>query len=206
MSPGLGERTRFGILDEDEDGRIICHECERSFHALAIHLARAHEMTTAEYRTAHGLRRTQSLVSTTSTRIRQDIGRRRRDEDPRVLQALSGAGATLARAAPFPARIRRPATDVAVRDAARARAQRRWTQALTDAGWSTWQDAEQWALAQGLGWSAVAERLGTSATPTRRAGEAAGVHLPKLAPGHATTARMLSALRQHAQRPAPACR
>ena len=48
-SPG-----RYGILDLDETG-VLCHECGRRLRGLGTHLLKAHDMTAADYRDAHGL-------------------------------------------------------------------------------------------------------------------------------------------------------
>lgn len=55
----VGERDgfgRFGVLDDSPDG-LLCHECGRRFAHLGLHVFKAHEMTAAEYRAAHGLGR-----------------------------------------------------------------------------------------------------------------------------------------------------
>lgn len=47
---------RYGVLDETPDG-LLCHECGRSFKHLGLHAYKAHGLTAAEYRDAHGLSR-----------------------------------------------------------------------------------------------------------------------------------------------------
>ena len=54
---------RYGLLDVDEDGRLVCHECGGVFDHLSTHVASAHGMTSAAYREAHGLARSVPLVS-----------------------------------------------------------------------------------------------------------------------------------------------
>ncbi|WP_130865859.1 MucR family transcriptional regulator [Acidipropionibacterium timonense] len=56
---------RYGILDTDDDGRLICHECGRTYDHLATHVAQAHGMTGAVYRDRHGLSTGTPLVSRT---------------------------------------------------------------------------------------------------------------------------------------------
>lgn len=46
---------RYGILDVDVDGRVICHECGLSWSHLATHLRGTHGIAAAAYREAHGL-------------------------------------------------------------------------------------------------------------------------------------------------------
>lgn len=181
----------------DDDGETVrCAECDRRFRALVTHLARTHGMSADEYREAHGLARTVPLVSAASREVRVAIGRRRRDEDPRVLAALTGKGATTQRSAGFPARPRRASTLEATRAAARAASAARWTAALEHAGWLSWDDAATWAAAERVGWAAIAARMGTAQTATRHAGEAAGIRLGRaLSP---RTAAMLDAARAHA--------
>lgn len=55
---------RYGILDQAEDGRLICHECGRGVWHLATHIATLHEIPVDAYRQAHGLPRRAPLVST----------------------------------------------------------------------------------------------------------------------------------------------
>lgn len=54
---------RWGILDIDEDGRLACHECGRTYLALGVHIAMTHEMTARDYRLAHGLTMSTPLVA-----------------------------------------------------------------------------------------------------------------------------------------------
>lgn len=55
--------SRHGYLDVDDDGRLICHECERSYLHLATHIRLAHGLSAAEYREVHGLGVTTPLVA-----------------------------------------------------------------------------------------------------------------------------------------------
>lgn len=55
---------RYGILDQAEDGRLICHECGRGVWHLASHLHTSHQIDTHTYRQSHGLPLTAPLVST----------------------------------------------------------------------------------------------------------------------------------------------
>ena len=57
MRPAYGSpdgHGRYGILDRDDDGRPICHECGRALEHLATHV-RVHGISAAEYRERHGL-------------------------------------------------------------------------------------------------------------------------------------------------------
>ena len=54
---------RDAILDVDDDGRLICHECGRGFNQLATHVRLVHHTSAAQYRLAHGLGSTTRLVS-----------------------------------------------------------------------------------------------------------------------------------------------
>jgi len=55
-------RGRYGILDETEDGRLVCHECGRGVAHLSSHV-RVHGLTAREYRQRHGLPSSLPLVS-----------------------------------------------------------------------------------------------------------------------------------------------
>ena len=63
---------RFGILDTDEGGRLICHECGKSWKHLGTHVKQAHGIMPADYRERHGLGVSTRLVSSgTSARMRE---------------------------------------------------------------------------------------------------------------------------------------
>ena len=57
----------FAVLDTGNDGRLICHECGKSYDQLATHVRLAHGITADEYRRTHGLGRTTRLVSASSS-------------------------------------------------------------------------------------------------------------------------------------------
>lgn len=40
----------YGRIEEDSEGKLICHECGKSYHSLAAHINRAHAMSADEYR------------------------------------------------------------------------------------------------------------------------------------------------------------
>lgn len=183
------------ILDDDGD-TVRCLECDTRMRALARHLHLRHGMSADDYRTRHGLPRTEPLTARATRDRLSAHGRRRRDSDPRVLAALTSDGARAAQAAPFPLRERRPTTAAANAAARRAASQAHWQQALARAGWTTWHEAAAWAAASNAGWASVARRMGTSHTPTRRAGEAAGVHIARAQ--DQATRRMLELARAHA--------
>lgn len=54
---------RYGILDTDDAGRLVCHECGAAYDHLTTHAAGAHGIRAAEYRQRHGLARSVPLVS-----------------------------------------------------------------------------------------------------------------------------------------------
>ena len=63
---------RYGVLDTDEHGRLICHECGGSYAHLGTHVRQAHGIMPAEYRQAHGLGYSRRLVSeSTSDNMRK---------------------------------------------------------------------------------------------------------------------------------------
>lgn len=61
----VGEKDgfgRYGYLDGDAE-RIICHECGSRYKSVASHAQRTHQMTADEYRIAHGIPQTTSLIA-----------------------------------------------------------------------------------------------------------------------------------------------
>lgn len=62
----------YGRLSEDEEGRLICHECGKSYLSLAAHVYLAHGMTAAEYRDTYELPRSTKLAAAS---VRERIGR-----------------------------------------------------------------------------------------------------------------------------------
>lgn len=63
----------YGRIAEDDDGRLICHECGKACLSLAAHIVRAHGMSAAEYREVYELPRTTKLVAAS---IRERTGAR----------------------------------------------------------------------------------------------------------------------------------
>lgn len=53
---------RYGILDTDEAGMLVCHECGQARQFLGRHV-RVHGMSADEYRERHGLGRAVSLAA-----------------------------------------------------------------------------------------------------------------------------------------------
>lgn len=45
----------YGQLSIAVDGRLLCHECGRTYLHLGTHAQRAHGLSSAQYRAAHGL-------------------------------------------------------------------------------------------------------------------------------------------------------
>ena len=58
---------RYGIMERGEDG-ALCHECGGWYVSVGAHAGPTHGMTAAQYRQAHGLARTQPLVSLARSR------------------------------------------------------------------------------------------------------------------------------------------
>lgn len=63
----------YGLITEDEEGRLVCHECGQACLSLAAHVAMAHGMSAAEYREVYELPRSTKLVAAS---VRESIGRR----------------------------------------------------------------------------------------------------------------------------------
>lgn len=55
---------RYGFIDVDEGGLLICHDCGGGYAQLATHVRYAHGYANAAaYRQAHGLRRSEKLAA-----------------------------------------------------------------------------------------------------------------------------------------------
>jgi predicted transcriptional regulator len=75
-APRVGQPVGAGVygrIAEDEDGRLICHECGQACLSLAAHIARTHGMSAAEYREVYELPRTTKLIAAS---IRERTGKR----------------------------------------------------------------------------------------------------------------------------------
>ena len=59
------EKPAPGVVAKDENGRVICHICGRSFTRLGSHVRESHEMTISEYKEAFGLCRSARTTETT---------------------------------------------------------------------------------------------------------------------------------------------
>ncbi|MGB5937738.1 MAG: hypothetical protein WBG76_17950, partial [Ornithinimicrobium sp.] len=62
----------YGVLNEDDDGLLLCHMCGNRLAHLGLHVYKAHGIKAADYRREHGLRPTRGLVSSS---IREKIQR-----------------------------------------------------------------------------------------------------------------------------------
>lgn len=108
---------RYGMLDETVDG-LLCHECGRRFTHLGLHAYKAHGMTAAEYRTAHGLGRRGLVVASTAAVI-ADNARRTMPSRAAFVAARDPAAASAAR--PRGGNVFSPAGMAALREAGRSR-------------------------------------------------------------------------------------
>lgn len=87
MRPGDPDgRGRYAVLDVDDDGRITCHECGRTYQHLATHVRGAHGITAAAYRDAHGLGATTRLVGPGPRARMREAWDRDREARLRVLE------------------------------------------------------------------------------------------------------------------------
>lgn len=71
---------RFGILDSDESGLLVCHECGQSWRHLATHVRAAHGLLAADYRERHGLARSRALVAASVSSRMSESWERNREE------------------------------------------------------------------------------------------------------------------------------
>ena len=75
-TPRVGQPVGAGVygrITEDEEGRLICHECGQACLSLAAHVMRTHGMSAAEYREAYELPRTTKLIASS---LRERTGAR----------------------------------------------------------------------------------------------------------------------------------
>lgn len=89
MRPHCGSpdgHGRYGMLDRDGDGRVVCHECGRALELLATHV-RVHGLTAGEYRERHGLSPGLALVGDTTRERMRAAWEKHRDAH---LAALDG--------------------------------------------------------------------------------------------------------------------
>lgn len=72
---------RDGMVYETADG-LLCHDCGRRFTHLGLHVFKAHDLTAAEYRRAHGLSHrglvTKETAQTTAGNVRRTMRSRER--------------------------------------------------------------------------------------------------------------------------------
>lgn len=74
-APRVGQPVGAGVygrVDEDAEGRLICHECGGAYLSLAAHVFLAHGMTADEYRETYELPRSTKLAA---AGVRERIGR-----------------------------------------------------------------------------------------------------------------------------------
>lgn len=66
MTPNYGDpdgHGRYGILDTDQDGNLVCHECGGTYKHLGTHVRQRHGIMPDDYRAAHGLGHRTRLIS-----------------------------------------------------------------------------------------------------------------------------------------------
>ncbi|GAA4688259.1 hypothetical protein GCM10023324_48730 [Streptomyces youssoufiensis] len=78
----------MSVQEYEEDGRLICLSCGRPFALLAPHLARAHGMSSVEYREAYELPRRLSLRAAALTERAREQGRARYQQRPDIREAM----------------------------------------------------------------------------------------------------------------------
>lgn len=86
---------RYGAVDEDAGG-LLCHECGERFAHLGLHAYRAHGMTAAAYRSAHGLGRRGLVARSTGLTIAENA-RAQLSRNPNFVLRRDPVKATAAR-------------------------------------------------------------------------------------------------------------
>ena len=66
----------YGRVDEDNRGRLICHECGKSYINLASHVRLSHGMSAAEYREVYEIPRGVPLMAKQLTELRSVLARK----------------------------------------------------------------------------------------------------------------------------------
>lgn len=78
---------RYGRVEHTDDG-LVCHDCGRAFHQLSTHARMAHDYPdAASYREAHGLKRTERLVSRKASTSMSDSWEKHRDLHLKALES-----------------------------------------------------------------------------------------------------------------------
>ena len=153
------------------DDRIECLECGRWFRSVANHVYPAHGLRSDEYRLRYDLPMSDPLSGATTTARRRENGYRNLGSDPDWLARMRAR------------RLEVGAYGVQARSEARAAAMARrrhaadalWQERLAQQGWSSWQDAADWAIDENVGWADVAALLGASEGPVSVRARRAGV-------------------------------
>lgn len=65
----------YGRIEEDAEGKLICHECGKSYHSLGAHIKLAHAMSADEYRERYELPRSLALVSPSLKKRRSEMAK-----------------------------------------------------------------------------------------------------------------------------------
>jgi hypothetical protein len=87
---------QYGMLHEAPEG-LLCHECGQPHRHLGLHVWRAHGITTAQYREAHGLLRSRGLVANDLRRLMVGNAVAHYSEDGPLAQRRNPVAATEAR-------------------------------------------------------------------------------------------------------------
>lgn len=86
---------RYGAVDEDVGG-LLCHECGERFVHLGLHVYKAHGITAAAFRAAHGLGR-RGLVAQSTRETIAENARTRFSQNPNFVLRRDPFRATAAR-------------------------------------------------------------------------------------------------------------
>ncbi len=60
---------KIGVVSYDDQGKVICHKCGRSFNKLITHVIQKHNMTSREYKKKYGLDMIKGVMSKKSTML-----------------------------------------------------------------------------------------------------------------------------------------
>lgn len=152
------------------DDKVECLECGQWFRSVASHVYPAHGMRAEAYRLRHDIAMSDPLSGADTTARKQDAAYRRLEADPDLMARM------WERRVEADTRGKQAGSEA--RAAAMARrhqaVEAKWKERLAEQGWSSWQDAADWAVDENVGWAEVAALLGASERPVQERGQMAG--------------------------------
>jgi predicted transcriptional regulator len=157
-------------VSEPVDDTLECMECGRWFRSVANHVYVAHGLRSDEYRLRHDIAMSDPLSGADTTARRRESAYLRLESDPDLLARMRASAGTGARGDHARAEAR-----AAAMGRRRRAVEAEWEERLAQQGWTSWQDAADWAIDQNVGWAEVAALFAMSVTPVQVRAKLAGV-------------------------------